>query len=95
MSKTNISCYLTDLYGTVNPLCLKINFVIVQRKLRHIGFEIGSASSLQVGFDPFDCAPFGCAPFGCAPFDRLRAGKLTTGRLCSGFARGYAGINWV
>jgi len=42
MSKTNILRYLTDFYGTVNPLCLKINFVIVQRKLRLFGFDPAS-----------------------------------------------------
>jgi hypothetical protein len=28
MNKTYIVCYLSDLYGSVNPLCLKIKITI-------------------------------------------------------------------
>jgi hypothetical protein len=42
MSKTNIFRYLTNLYGAVNVLCLKINFATDRRKLRHIGFDPSS-----------------------------------------------------
>ncbi len=41
MSTTYILRYLTDLYGTVNLLCMKINFAADRRKLRHIVFELG------------------------------------------------------
>jgi len=41
MSKTNIIRYLSELYGAVNVLCLKINFASDQRKLRLPAFESG------------------------------------------------------
>ncbi len=41
MSKTIILRYNSDLYGTVNPLCMKINFAADQRKLMIFVSEIG------------------------------------------------------
>ena len=40
MSKTNILSYITDLYGAVNPLCLKINFTADRRKLRFLPLKL-------------------------------------------------------
>ena len=40
MIKTYILRYLTDLYGTVNLLCQKINFTADRRKLRFLPLKL-------------------------------------------------------